>query len=406
MTNAERRWLAAIVLVGVAIRLLAVAALEIAPDSDYLDYQTMALNLVGGRGLVDSFDNSAFFSAGYPLLVLAPVFALFGPNLFAAQAANAGLGTITMVCCYGVARASGGGPVARLSAAGFFALYIPSVVYAEYLAKENLMTPLLLGVIWCGLHAQRRPTAPPAAVGGLLIGLLLLTGSAALSLVPVAGLGLVFSDATPRRKLALTALAGAVAVAIVAPWLLRNLRVLGAPVLNTNGGFNLYLGNNPAADGFFLSIADTPRGPTWHALRERGEVAASATLQAEAIAWMTQHPGDTVRLALRKAVLFWTPPIHDGLGQPSTAERMMRRVWLVQFLLLVSGAWAGAWWWRRDRSVQLLGAAVLSYTAIHMVFYVIFRYREPIMPLLCVLTGFALQRIAARLPASARRDLR
>ena len=48
------------------------------------------------------------------------------------------------------------------------------------------------------------------------------------------------------------------------------------------------------------------------------------------------------------------------------------------------------------RNITLLWIAIASYTAVHMLFYVIFRYREPIMPLVCVLAAVAIEQVALR----------
>lgn len=394
-SGAEHTWLLGIVAAGLVVRVAAVAFLNIAPESDYLEYQTMALNLVSGRGLVDSTHNLAFYNAGYPLLVLAPVFAAFGPNLLAAQLVNACLGAAAIVCCYAVARAAGAGPVGRLLSAALLAMYLPSLIYAEYLAKENLMTPLMIGVVWCTIRLSQRLSTSLAVLCGGLFGLIALTGNAGLAFVLVAGIGLLISDARLGRKVALGAVMAMVALAVTAPWLIRNARVLGTPTLNTNGGFNLYLGNNPQATGMFMSIADTPRGATWHALREQGEVHASQTLGAEAVQWITSHPWDFVQLAFRKLRLFWTPPTHEGLGPGSTTETLIRRLWLAQFVLLIAGALVGAMWSSgQPRSLLLIWLAVAVYSGVHMLVYVIFRYREPVMPLVCVLAALAVERVA------------
>jgi hypothetical protein len=38
-------------------------------------------------------------------------------------------------------------------------------------------------------------------------------------------------------------------LSVIAPWMARNDRVLGKPVLSTNGGIVLFIGNNPYATG-------------------------------------------------------------------------------------------------------------------------------------------------------------
>ena len=86
--NNEQRWLIAIVVVGLLIRAAAIFAFNHVPESDELDYRSMALNLVNGNGIVDAGGNQAFYNAGYPLFVLAPAFFLFGEDLLTARLAN------------------------------------------------------------------------------------------------------------------------------------------------------------------------------------------------------------------------------------------------------------------------------------------------------------------------------
>lgn len=385
--------LSLILLAGLGFRALTVVVLRFEPEGDYLAYQTMALNLLGGRGIVDQLGNYAMMNVGYPLFVLAPVFALSDNSLLAAQLANAVLGVASTVLCYAIAAEANAGRFGRLLAAGLFALYLPSWVYAESLAKENLMTPLMLAVMWCALRFLRGSSLAVALYCGVLFGFLALTGNAGLALVPAAVVALTLSPGSARFKTTGALIAIAAGLIVVAPWLARNYAVIGSAVLNTNGGFNLYLGNNPAATGLFVSIADTPRGPTWSALRKEGEYRASQTLRQEAIAWIQEHPGRFAELALRKALLFWKPPIHEGKGQPTRGEAMIRRLWLAQYLLIVGAAVCAMLLPAlRTRQTAVLLLAVAGYTAVHMVFYVIYRYREPVIPLLCVLAALAIER--------------
>lgn len=391
--NHEGIWLLLIITTGLALRVAAISVFSHTPESDELAYKSMALNLISGNGIVDSMGNHAMYNVGYPLFVLASVFALFGEDILVARLLNALLGGLAILLCYAVAKEAGAGKIGRLLAAAMWALYLPASVYVVYLAKENLMIPLMLCVIWCALHWVKDSSYLTALGCGVLLGLLALTGNAALSLAAPVALALVFTSASPRRKLSLSVLILVSAVLVAAPWMVRNMQVIGAPVLNTNGGFNLYLGNNPAATGKFVSITDTPRGQTWNELRKEGEVQASETLKGEAIVWIKEHPSYFLTLAFKKAAYFWTPPpFHEEKGQSSRAEAAIRNMWAIQFIVLVASAIGSLLFSSlRNRNMVVLWLAIASYTAVHMLFYVVFRYREPIMPLLCVMAGLTLE---------------
>ena len=390
-------WLAAIVAVGLALRAAAIAGFQHSPESDELAYRSMALNLVGGNGILDGMGNRAMYNVGYPLFVLAPVFYFLGENLLAARLVNLALGGIAVVLVYFVAQEAGAGRLGRLLAAAVWAVYLPASVYGVYLFKENLMTPLMLGVVWCALRLMKEDSRKAALACGALLGLLALTGNAALCLAAPVALALAWAPAPARDRVTLSVLLLAAAAAVAAPWMVRNMQVIGAPVLNTNGGFNLYLGNNPAATGFFMSIADTPRGATWQALRKDGEVQASETLKTEAIAWIKDHPAEFVALGLKKAAYFWTPPFHEGKGPASTAETAVRILWAIQFVALIAAALGSLFLASlRSRSLAILWLAIAGYTAVHMLFYVIYRYREPVMPLVGVIAALAVEALLLR----------
>lgn len=385
----------------------AIANFTHAPESDELTYISMALNLINGDGIVDRMGNYAMYNVGYPLLALAPVFLFLGEDVFAARMINVFLGGVTILICYFLAKECGAARLGRLTAAAIWAGYLPASIYTVYLLKENLMTPLMLGVIWCALRLEKKPTRIIAGMCGALFGLLALTGSAGISLAPAVVLALVLTPVAVHRRVALAAIILAVSLIISAPWILRNMHVIGAPVLNTNGGFNFYLGNNPSATGMFVSIADTPRGPTWELLRKSGEFQASETLKLEAIEWARAHPADFAKLALRKALLFWTPPLHEGKGNQAAIEIIVRKLWAAQFVILLLAALFSLFHHRlRNRTFAVLWFSIVSYTAVHMLFYVIFRYREPIMPILSVMAAISIESFLADWNSTWKRQSR
>lgn len=386
-----------IVFVGVALRVVAIGVLNHMPVSDELAYLNMARNLVSGNLIEDGLGNYAMYNVGYPLFVLAPVFYIFGENLVFAQSLNIILGGATIVLCYFVAKESGAGRVGGYIAAIIWSLYVPASVYGVYLAKENLMNPLILGVVWCSLRLLKRPSGKLAVVCGGVFGLLVLTGSSALSLAGVVVVVVIFSRGSIFSRAVVGFVFLGCAFLVCVPWAVRNLNVIGAPVLNTNGGFNFYLGNNPAATGWFVSISNTPRGSTWEDLRKVGEVYASDTLKQDAIYWIKNHPSDFVGLALKKAVYFWVPPFHGGEGEGSFVEKFVRFIWLIQYLLIFVAAIMSLFISKlRTRRVAVLFGVVFCYAAVHMLFYIIFRYREPIMPVLGVLAALSIESLINR----------
>jgi 4-amino-4-deoxy-L-arabinose transferase-like glycosyltransferase len=398
------RWLVLVIIVGLVLRAAAIIGYNHLPDSgDELAYRSMALNLINGKGVVDHMGNYAMYNAGYPLFILAPTFFLFGDNLLAVRLFNLVLGGISIALCYIVAKETGAGKIGRLLAALIWALYLPASVYCVYIAKENLMIPLMLGVIWCALCLMRMPSARLALGCGVLFGLLALTGNAALVLAGAVVFALIVATSVSvQKRLTYFVLILAGAIAIAAPWVIRNNHVIGAPVLNTNGGFNLYLGNNPAATGMFVSIADTPRGSTWQALRNVGEVRASEVLKNEAILWIKEHPSEFMGLAIKKLAYFWMPPIH-GVTDQSTIEKLIRNLWVIQFIALIVAALGGlAFKQLRTKELAILWLSIAFYSAVHMLFYVIFRYRVPIMPLLGIMAASTVEIILIKKIPSLR----
>jgi tetratricopeptide (TPR) repeat protein len=198
------------------------------------------------------------------------------------------------------------------------------------------------------------PEGPPAAVGahrgaagagrwflvGLLLGVLALLRENALLVVPFlvplawmsgrrgAGAGpgrraaaaghtaVAGSDATAGRAGRAAAFLAGVALAL-APVALRN-GLVGGDFLPTTsqGGVNFFIGNNPRADGTYRPIVpgkEIPelerREPARIAEQALGRPLTAAGVSRywlhRALAWARSHPGDFLRLTLRKLGLFW-----------------------------------------------------------------------------------------------------
>ena len=171
---------------GLLARFACVTLLDITPISDFASYLQLASNLYDGEGLRDNRHGAyAFYSAGYSLYMYL-IFLVAGKSINTVQIFNALLGLCAILMVYSIgasiARSRWVGIVAALA----WALYLPAILYTEYLAKENLMTLVLLAHVrlMVALPNSKNPNVL-SALFGLLAGVQAVVGPAALAIVPV-----------------------------------------------------------------------------------------------------------------------------------------------------------------------------------------------------------------------------
>jgi len=288
---------------------------------------------------------------------------------------------------------------AALAALGV-ALWLPSILECGVLAKENLSVPLLLafalGTVRLG--QSERPLRG-AALLGALYGFSLLVGGSVILTAAGFGITVLVWQASITRKMNAAALFGLGAIAVLTPWLWHVRSVIGVAMLSSNAPFNLYLGNNPAATGWFVSIMDTPLGPIWHQRNAQlGEAGTAAWLNRQALNYITSHPLDTLELALRKLAYFWYPHApHIATDHPSRATLIERGVVDAQYLIVLVFGLIGMVRARVAAQTRLiLITLITAFWLIHGVTYILPRYHEPVMPLLTTFAAVWLGQILDR----------
>jgi Dolichyl-phosphate-mannose-protein mannosyltransferase len=380
----------AALLLTLLVRLAALLVLHNPVESDGLAYFTMADSAARGLPMVDNFGQVAFYSPGYALL-LAPFFVLFGSGSAVALAVNLVLALVSAWLIFRIAERLGG-TLAAFVAAAAYALWIPSAFAVTMLAKENLSIPLLLGFALALINLRDSPHPARWATGaGMAYGACLLAGASALLII--AGVGVVLIMRGWKQAAAPLLAFGIGSMLILGPWLIHTQRAMGTAALTTNSGFNLYLGNNPAATGSFVSIADTPMGPHWNDLRAAlGEVESARVLGAAAQRYMVANPARTASLAATKLWLFWKPNAPDAADFKADAKIASARwVEVAQHILIVLGGLIGALLlWRRNPAVLIIASVILGFWAAHAATYNIVRYRDPVMPLMLILASLCL----------------
>jgi hypothetical protein len=233
------------------------------------------------------WDPWAHYPVGYSGF-LALFFKIFGSSIAVAPLANALTGAALAVVCHRLAlrmfpvesteRAADARDkrAVRANVAGLLVALHPGLVLysgalmTEPLAALGMMAAILFVIadrsFWRG-----------AAIAGVLLGVTTLVRPNAILLAPILPL-LRIDRARPLfarigRVVASGAVVGALAIATVAPWTIRNCKVMDqCAVVSTNAGWNLVIGSAPGATGKFeFLVGHTPEGgPT---CEEGGQVA-------------------------------------------------------------------------------------------------------------------------------------
>lgn len=192
----------------------------------------------------------------------------------------------------------------------------------------------------------------------------------------------------------------------------RNTVVVGEVRLTAQFSPNLYMGNHAGADGTYVPLRWGRGSAAFEAVdaRELAEAATGRRLRSgevsaywtgQALAYIRSAPGDWLRLMLWKWLLVWhVTEIGDTIDEYTYAEwsvvlRTLQHV--VHFGIVAPLAAFGiclAWPDRRRNGLLLVMVAV--YAASVALFFIMSRYRLPLVPLLLpfvaagLLQGFAL----------------
>lgn len=389
---------------------------------DVFDYDSWAKAILSGQGL---WQTPNIHGPLYPFF-LALLDKLFSLQYFWIRLTQGLLGTAAFVGLFAILRRSGQTPLAWLVLV-LAVIYPPLIYYQSELISETLLLPLFCLVLvlldQADRMAERKGSVGPAlavfAAAGVTAGLAALTQPTAM--VIVAGETVLLAayhergGRGQRGKRALPSVCFlAAAIAVVMPVCVYNATLPGGQFgIQSNGGLNFYIGNNPAATG----IGYVRPGNAWDVLRARGERAAAERHCSpdryyfdEIAAFIRQSPGAWLELLGKKCLYVFNfreipsgadlgPLRHAGGFMHGTAWSSGILLALALFGLLVN--LRRREFWRQYRHFLVL---FFGYWLVLTLALVSGRHRMAMLPAFFVLAGLGLLDIRSliRGPASRR----
>ncbi len=396
-------WL--VMVVALVPRLIMLHSVETSPLAGVLlgdseGYVLWAQSIVAGPWL----GTEVFYQAPLYPYFLAAVIALFGKSFLAIRIIQIVLG----VAACGFIAAAGKklfGPGAGLAAGLLIALYPPSWYFDVLLQKSSLDGFFLAVLLWAVASAVAHPSAPNSILMGAAIAALALTRENALALLPVLGAWLFYRTRKDwHGALVMVGLFLAGATAVLAPVAFRNLAIGGEFHITTSQlGTNLYIGNNPLANGRYVPLPNC-RG-NWRYEREDARRLAEEALGrsltdrevsrywvSRTLEFISENPGKELQLLHLKFLLAINrTEIGDTDSQYLFADyslllRGAQSFW--HFGVLFPLAALSLISWKRDRKA-LIPLLLIFGTLLGglVVFYVLGRYRYPLVPPLILMAA-------------------
>jgi hypothetical protein len=336
-------------------------------------YDIGARSIAAGRGYV-GVEGGAWchYPVGYPAL-LGLFYRLCGSGALVAPLVNAALGALTAALVYllaqrvEVADGDGSRETRALAAGVLTALHPGLVAYTPLVMTEPTAALLLVAAAWAAARAAEDPSRRSRlALAALLFGLGTLVRPQTILCAPAAAL--FFPDTARRARLAIAAATTALALAVVAPWTVRNcLTMDGCAFVSTNGGWNLAIGSFPRATGRFETLHGSD-GCTV----VTGQVQQDRCWQTRAIEWIVADPAHWIALAPKKLGFtfdhesFAVGYLGEADPQRWPEEKKERGRWLLSFahrVLMVAAPLAFVARPSRSRPVALLGTLFVALLA-------------------------------------------
>lgn len=357
----------------------------------------------------------------YPWFV-SIVYRLFGSSLTALRYIQAVLGTASCALVIVITNKLFRSAAAALIAGAAAALYLPLIFYEGVLVPATVLVFLNLLFVTLLVAGNSPPGPARLIIAGLVLGISAVAKPVSVLLFPFAILHLHFASknggsgvqgtekqpGTGRAALTMKRAAVFTVGFIIAciPLTVRNARLTGEFIpFTTGGGINFFIGNNENANGFYTvpiyknrPLGVTPerqlrnmyRMANAEAGRELSHREISDFWFRKGLEYINENKREWSVLQWRKVVYFWNDYERANV-ESFTFHRMFPGVLqapLLTFGIIAPLGLLGMFLTRnRWRALWLLYGGVLTYLLAALIFYVLARYRLPVVPFLIPFAG-------------------
>lgn len=364
--------------------------------------------LVSGQGFSNPFSGvtgpTAWEPPLYPFLI-AGVFRIFGVytpgSALVLLTINSLFSALTCIPIFQIAKKCFNQTVA-MWAAWVWAL-LPSVMFwcTRWVWETSLAALLLALIFRLALELENQDGLRTWFEFGLLWGIAGLTNTALLAFLPASGLW----DWYQRRKRGLRslggiALASAVFLICIAPWLARNYRTFGQRIfLRDNFGAELRIGNGPGADGTWREYLHPTRNVyEMRRFQQLGEIGYVAEREREALAFIREDYARFFGLSVKRFYYYWGGI--PKLAQNPALAPFKNSIFLASTVLAFWGL--GLALHKKRPGAWLFLWLILFYPAVYYFVFPHPRYRHPIEPELGILIVYVISEAEWRVKTMRR----
>ena len=308
--------------------------------------------------------------------------------------------------------------IAGLVAAGGWAFFVPAQTYAAILMPTVWLVFIFWLILWRIIRQKNAPGRCEALILGLLVGLTATAIATILFLIPLLISAIVLKPAISNHSQFRTRISALVllflgAAAGTSPCWVHNCLVAQDRVfLSAHSGINLWIGNNPSANGYprfppglragqaamLQDSIDAAESAAGHPLK-RGEV--SRYWAAKARDYIARSPAAWVRLLALKLRTFWSAFQYDDLSIITILREQKVTFPGIYFGLLAAFALpAMVLGWKAAPAGRWVTSAIALQMVALLPVFTTERYRLPVVPGLLVFAAFGLVMFFNNLAAS------
>jgi len=374
------------------------------PTLDAKYYDQLARSVTSGKLAQDR----AFFMGPLYPYCMGLLYFVFGRHYIIPRLAQMLLGLACCLFVYRLGRALFSSAVG-LVAAGIYAVYKPVLFYEQTLLSETPMA-LTCVILLYVIAAQRQKSHVISwFLIGALLGINALLRGNVLLFAPVLIMWILVCEyRDDRHSFVLTSLKKTLTFILgliisILPVTLHNYAAEKDFVLiSSNAGFNFFIGNHKGATGIFEipPLVDMDQDPSGSRVAEADlglfplkSSEVSSYWSSKAVKFISQNPGDFIRLLVKKLYFFWgRTEIAQIYSMNLMKEFMPVITWpLPGFYIIgpLSILGMGLCLFKPDRRTILIVLFVHIYVLSFLPFFLTARYRVPVIPVLCIFSSVA-----------------